>query len=351
MFISAPLHYPVHQKPVQSPSPRFGCRMFAYMAAKRYREQEEFVRQCLSYGSNSLLKLAEKGSEAIEPTGDMSWEHLTNNGKQQDGWGIAAFAKRHVPKIAKSPLSAHLDSAYLKAIEQTIQSQAQTFLAHIRNGRHPQISNSHPFRFGRFSLMHNGTVPPNTSKYVEAQVKRYHKLYRHPLPKGTTDSERVFLYMMGKLRERTGTTDTRKLSTAQVEAVFSEVVSELIRLSSTLDKPAQKTVKQRFEQLSGASLSPGTKLQVPVGLNFILSDGERTFASCFGHPLHLGTRLSKTGDLQEVMLASRKTQPEPKSGQGRIRWWELPSGNMVTLERLAGELRVAFRPLVGQTRK
>lgn len=114
--------------------------------------------------------------------------------KNRDGWGMALFHGRSV-SIEKEPLMAS-KSDYLKhRLETPIVERA--LIAHIREASIGRIehANCHPFTgedaTGRtWTLAHNGTLFDGrlTATYKEKQL-------------GTTDSERVLLYLLDALGE------------------------------------------------------------------------------------------------------------------------------------------------------
>ena len=113
--------------------------------------------------------------------------------KNRDGWGMALFHGRSV-SIEKEPLMAS-KSDYLKhRLETPIVERA--LIAHIREASIGRIehANCHPFTgedaTGRtWTLAHNGTLFDGTltAAYKEKQL-------------GTTDSERVLLYLLDSLK-------------------------------------------------------------------------------------------------------------------------------------------------------
>lgn len=122
-------------------------------------------------------------------------EFFSHAQEHSHGWGLATFSE-HCASIEKEPISA-VESSYLKhrlsdAIEESV------LLAHIRKASvgDIQYKNTHPFsardRSGRlWTLIHNGTIFESTKLdgYLEKQ-------------KGSTDSERILLYVMDQMNRR-----------------------------------------------------------------------------------------------------------------------------------------------------
>ena len=115
-----------------------------------------------------------------------------------NGWGLASFDDGHA-LIEKEPLQASR-SYYLKCrLKESIETSC--FLAHIRRATigDDSYSNSHPFvatdNSGRkWTLIHNGTI-------FDAPVLNVYQHYQ----KGTTDSERILLYLVDQINRQLNT--------------------------------------------------------------------------------------------------------------------------------------------------
>ncbi|MBQ9373043.1 MAG: class II glutamine amidotransferase [Thermoguttaceae bacterium] len=119
-------------------------------------------------------------------------EFFSHGERHPDGWGAAAFHGA-APSIEKEPESA-TTSRYLKN-KLHDQIEESVYLAHIRRATIGTLvyENCHPFTkqdaTGRaWTLIHNGTIfkAPQLHEYAARQ-------------KGTTDSERVLLYLVDRL--------------------------------------------------------------------------------------------------------------------------------------------------------
>ena len=122
-------------------------------------------------------------------------ESFFNHGNVcRDGWGLAVFRGDSV-SLEKEPVCA-VDSLYLQH-RLTRSVEAENLFAHIRKatlGR-VEFANCHPFirddNSGRtWTLMHNGTM--FEARYISPYVK---------LQDGSTDSERILLYLVDKMNE------------------------------------------------------------------------------------------------------------------------------------------------------
>lgn len=139
----------------------------------------------------------------------------------RDGWGLAVFRGRDV-SFRKEPIQA-TQSRYLR-LRLLRGIRSKNLFAHIRYatvGRTVYV-NCHPFvkddDSGRtWTLMHNGTLfnPGGTGRYSGVQ-------------KGTTDSERVLLYIVGRINALIRAcgeeyTDNPKLRFKLMECVIAEL--------------------------------------------------------------------------------------------------------------------------------
>lgn len=332
-----------------STATRFGCRLFAHMTAQPYAGQDEFIRQCLLDGDNALRKQAiPHAREAVD--GDLlGWEQMAAGHRdvasgQEDGWGMAVF-DAHGPRIQKSRNIAHQDPAFQRAAQALAQRQPELLLAHLRKGDIRRDENAHPFQLGKLAFMHNGTIPPLTVRQLEQDGLRYHQQYQIPLPNGNTDTERAFLSMMGRLREEHGTLDPDQLTTDQLYRSFRHTLQYIRNTAEQIDSSRSLSVQQGLGKIAGLSVHPDSETRFPYALNFILSDGARLLASRVGFKLYLGIRKDAQGKAQDVVLATRRMQPDAQSAQPRITWWEIPDRHTLCLERENGKIRLRLDPL------
>ena len=121
-------------------------------------------------------------------------EFFSHSREHSNGWGIAVF-ERGVQNVEREPLRAS-NSAYLKN-RLSAGIEVSCMMAHIRKATvgHVEFKNTHPFvkhdESGRaWTLMHNGTI------FESGVLSPY--LHRQ---EGTTDSERVLLYLVDRINE------------------------------------------------------------------------------------------------------------------------------------------------------
>jgi Predicted glutamine amidotransferase len=154
----------------------------------------------------------------------------------QDGWGIAFFEGKGVRQFLDPLPSA---TSPIAEIVRNYPIKSKNVIAHIRKATQGQVSleNTHPFTrelWGYYWVFaHNGNIPDFNATYTGA--------FR---PVGTTDSEKVFCWMMQELERKYGR-----------------------------NKP---TCEELFTTLTELSLEIGSRGE----FNFMLSNGEVLYAHC-----------------------------------------------------------------------
>ena len=122
-------------------------------------------------------------------------EFFSHSSEHPNGWGIAVFDGNNV-SIEREPVKAG-NSLYLRN-RLTARFEVSNMLAHIRRATvgTEMYTNTHPFsktdESGRtWTLIHNGTIfeSPQLSPYQYKQ-------------EGTTDSERILLYIVEHVNRR-----------------------------------------------------------------------------------------------------------------------------------------------------
>ena len=102
------------------------------------------------------------------------------------GWGMAVYKRADggSPNCVRFPEAAFDDGDFVKATEM----RGRIFNVHVRRATMGGLSpeNTHPFCLGPYSFCHNGTIVRYT-KLLEPDV---------PKPKGQTDSEAFFNFLM-----------------------------------------------------------------------------------------------------------------------------------------------------------
>ncbi|HET8538262.1 MAG TPA: class II glutamine amidotransferase [Anaeromyxobacter sp.] len=209
------------------------------------------------------------------------------------GWGIGWW-EAGVPRVRKGLLPAHSDENFVAAARG---ARSDVVVAHVRDASIGPVTpaNTHPFAFGRWLFAHNGTL----ARYKKVHAVRDAILAEvdpdlRPLVRGETDSERLFLLFLGRLRARAPLDGA---TAAQVRRALAETTEVAARIADA-----------------------GT--EKPSSMNFLVSDGRVLVACRRGRSLHLA---ADAGPRHAFVVAS-----EPV-GSG-ARWEEIPEGGFVATE-------------------
>lgn len=128
--------------------------------------------------------------------GENFQEFIALSSRHCDGWGIASINHaEQIPILDRAPETASTSEGFKRALANT---SADGSLLHMRwatKGLPVSEDNTHPFVYGDFTFIHNGSIiPPSAmdsliaSKYV-------------PFIIGDTDSERYFYYLLSAIDE------------------------------------------------------------------------------------------------------------------------------------------------------
>jgi predicted glutamine amidotransferase len=230
--------------------------------------------------------------------------------EHRDGWGIAIH---HADPGSQQRWLLH------KGIEPAVddrrfhelaaRSRGHLLVAHIRQKTvgTTRLENTHPFVNDGWVFAHNGTIQHQDGLRAGCSARRLREIT------GETDSELFFAYVLTRMDERGLVHLDCAAKREELTAMLHEVTSEL---------RAQKI---------GA-------------FNFLLSDGESTFAHRFGRSLFVlerapgdpvrevrhvdsGTTITTkwTPRRQAILVASERTTDEP--------WHEVDDGTLLRIDR------------------
>ena len=231
--------------------------------------------------------------------------HLQSR-EHPDGWGIGWYEGGR-PKVTRALEAAHEDAEFAaagKAVAST------TILAHVRKASVGRIAleNTHPFAWGRWLFVHNGTIPAwdRCAAAVEARIE---PSLRRAIS-GETDSERCFLLFLSFLARRC---DPAAASLSEAGAALSDAVA---------------AVRAAVEPVAQAEAST----------TFLATDGQVMVACRRGRTLFVETpEPRRDGSVASVVIASE----QPCRCATRI-FREVPEGFLVGVD---DTLRVELRPL------
>jgi len=198
------------------------CRLYALMANEPTRAECSLVRS-----QNSLMRQSAGDAEGVV---------------HGHGWGVADYTDGR-PAVEKQAWAAYHGEHFPMRAARV---HARAVIAHVRRATVGQtsIENTHPFRHGRFTFAHNGTIP-DFERVRQRMLAETDPLHRHAI-RGQTDSEHLFHYL-------------------------------LTRWSRGPQDDLPGTVRAGLERVLAwcHEIAPGSR----VGLNIVLSDGRQMVAS------------------------------------------------------------------------
>jgi glutamine amidotransferase len=192
--------------------------------------------------------------------------------EHKDGWGIAAYGIDPRPRVAHGVGPAHSDPDFHR-VSSLVSSH--TVVAHVRLASvgAVEMRNSHPFLYGPWSFVHNGTLEnfEQHRRAVESLIREDLRPNIH----GTTDSERCFHIFLTRLAARASLE-----APARVEEVARALAETMELVSAITDQPGRK----------------------PSAMNFLVTNGDVMVATRRNRSLYMsdGRRAepSKTAPLQ-----------------------------------------------------
>jgi predicted glutamine amidotransferase len=128
-------------------------------------------------------------------------EFTALSGIHSDGWGMAWYDAADadaVPVIEKSVRRAGAEARFTDLACGPLGGLGMVHLRWATPGLPVLDCNTHPFQFGPYVLAHNGAIHPQ-DRLPAMLAPEWEDLVG-----GTTDSERYFLHLMGRLAERGG---------------------------------------------------------------------------------------------------------------------------------------------------
>ncbi|HMV70645.1 MAG TPA: class II glutamine amidotransferase [Pseudomonadales bacterium] len=204
------------------------CRLYALLASEPTR-----VGCSLACSQNNLMRQSAGDADGVQ---------------HAHGWGVAEYTHRG-PVVERQAWAAYDGERFSQRVAR-IRSRA--VVAHVRRATVGSLSvdNTHPFRHGRFTFAHNGTLPAFDRlkpRLLAATSQRHRSAIC-----GQTDSEHLFHYLLSRW--------SRERST-DLLATIRDGIAQVLDWCH--------------------ELAPGS----PIGLNVLLTDGEQMVASRYGRSL------------------------------------------------------------------
>lgn len=259
------------------------CRLYAFKANEPTR-----VECSLVHAQNALMEQSRGDSEGLV---------------HGHGWGVADYTDG-LPMVEKQTWAAYHGEHFKKKAARVY---AGTVVAHVRRATvgEPAFENTHPFHNGAWIFAHNGTIP-NFTEVRELMLPGIDPLYKNEI-KGTTDSEHIFMYLLS-------------LWIHQPEEPIIDLVeyglSQIVNFSREVDPAAQ------------------------IGLNIVLTDGQRLVGSRIGRTLwHLEREHIFECDVCGKPHVHHKTgkhyrgleiASEPITSEN---WHEMPDGSVYEIDQ------------------
>lgn len=229
---------------------------------------------CRLFGFRSAIPAAVHPSLVTEKN-----SLLHQSKEHKDGWGIAAYETGDSPSVAHGLGPAHCDPDFERVSSQV---SSRTVVAHIRLASvgHVERKNAHPFTYGRWCFVHNGTL-----RHFALHQTEVESLIREDLRariQGATDSERCFYLFLTRLAEQ----HQCLVGAACVEKVARALAETMGLVSRITDEPGQ----------------PGSSM------NFLVTNGDVMVATRRNRSLFLSDTVPNTG---RVPHAPRVGPPLP----------------------------------------
>ncbi len=209
------------------------CRLYGFRASAPTK-----LECALVHAQNALMVQSRQDQEG---------------GSHGHGWGVATYAD-HLPRVERQAWAAYHGEHFRRAAERVF---SRTVLAHVRRATigAPRLENTHPFADGAWAFVHNGTVP--AFERIRPHLLGAMSFHQRARIEGETDSEHVF----------------RLLMTLHDQAPARPLLETL-----------REGVRRVLDWCDDAAPAE------PVGLNVILTDGDRLVGTRIGRTLYFVER-------------------------------------------------------------
>ena len=229
---------------------------------------------------------------------------LEQSREHKDGWGIASYGEAPLPQVAHGLGAAHADPDF-ERVSSLVASR--TVVAHVRLASvgSVELHNAHPFLYGRWSFVHNGTVK-RFAQHQQALEARIRPDLR-ALMRGATDSERCFYLFLTLLAE------LRPLhAPARIDEVARALAQTMRLVSAVTDIPGE------------------TRPQERTSMNFLATDGDVMVATRRHRSLYFSESARRAANepprpgtqLSQLIIASERLC-------GEDHWHEVPEDQVI----------------------
>ncbi len=223
-----------------------------------------------------------------------------------DGWGMASYHGTSVRRIRHAQAAYHDDRFAVASRSK----RATTVLAHVRRASKgiTKLENCHPFVWGRWSFMHNGTL--TALEVLRERMLNEIESSARGLILGETDSELMFYWLMERLIAAGAVDDSRCRSLTKMRAVMAQSIRELDRRNQIAEAVAR--------------------------LNVVLTNGSVLVATRLRNSLYeLQVEYLRPGKRphRSVSIASEPTDARP--------WQKIPDASVISI---SSHLRLVIEP-------
>lgn len=298
------------------------------MIADKTPYRDEFVRS-VAGGLPKMAQAQQSLTQSVNPTASLLRK------EQGHGWGFAFFTSepdglQHVV----SPRNVAKDRDYPKALAALNHGKVTSGLTHVRvatDANGPRAENTHPFRLNmdgaNWTFVHNGRWNQSLVDSVKSQLDSEPAFK----PKGTTDSEHAFMFLMRAIRQQLGTLNSKVTGQEAMKRAFAQGIRQLTAESAS---PFYMDIPESDLGISG-------QMKMGPSHNFIANDGNMMLGYKHGQSLYLGVQLGPDGKpVAHAIATVPRTAPN-------LRWFDIQDNTIVTISRDAktGQSKAELTPL------
>lgn len=356
-------------RPNSSPSLEFGCRQMVMMSEGETpsTQQNQLMTEALLTGSNALKKQSEprshpdrNGVDAPRHEEDLLKDPEDGN---PHGWGLAQFTNGL--SLQKSFAQAHTDANFDQSVQQHLQGNPNTLMAHLMHKALPNRplvneEDLHPFHYSNpqgehWAGMFNGVVNGGRTPPIVGPLESTYCPLLETQPKGTNSGEKLLLSFLGRLKQNLGHITPTENELNQAVKAFAQTLQSFIQAST----PIYQALDESIAGLKG-------QIQWSPSVNYIVSNGQMVMAFRKGrklylnqHPKVMGTKLEAVGKPPTpqntktdfgYIVSSEPFQPSDQAcsehALEKLKWLELPQDHILTLFRKTdGSITPTLTPL------